>query len=47
VTKNYQRTVFDTRALAVPEQVSVAMEEIAAEMRGGGCWPSRSVPGCR
>jgi transposase-like protein len=35
VTKNYQRTALDTRALAVPEQVSVAMEEIAAEMREG------------
>ena len=35
MTKNYQRTVLDTRALAVPEQVSVAMEEIAAEMREG------------
>ena len=46
MTKNYQRTVLDTRALAVPEQVSVAMEEIAAEMREG-CWPSRSVPVCR
>jgi putative transposase len=35
VTKNYQRTALDTRALAVPEQVPVAMEEIAAEMREG------------
>jgi hypothetical protein len=46
VTKNYQRTVFDTRALAVPEQVSVAMEEIAAEMREGLlAWPW--APDCR
>jgi putative transposase len=35
VTKNYQTTEFDTSALAVPEQVSVAMEEIAADMREG------------
>jgi putative transposase len=35
VTKNYQRAALDTRALAVPGQVSVAMEEIAAEMREG------------
>ena len=35
MTKNYQRSALDTRALAVPEQVSVAMEEIAAEMREG------------
>ena len=35
MTKNYQRTALDTRALAVPEQVAVAMEEIAAEMREG------------
>ena len=35
MTKKYQRTGFDTSALAVPEQVSVAMEEIAADMREG------------
>jgi putative transposase len=35
VTKKYQTTGFDTSALAVPEQVSVAMNEIAAEMREG------------
>ena len=35
VTKKYQRTALDTSALAVPEQVSVAMEEIASEMREG------------
>jgi putative transposase len=35
VTKKYQRTARDTRALAVPEQVSVAMNEIAADMREG------------
>ena len=35
MTKNYQRTALDTSALAVPEQVSVAMGEIAAEMREG------------
>jgi len=35
VTKQYQMTGFDTRALAVPEQVSVAMAEIAADLREG------------
>ena len=35
MTKKYQTTEFDTSALAVPEQVSVAMGEIAADMREG------------
>jgi transposase-like protein len=35
VTKNYQTKAADTSALAVPEQVSVAMEAIAADMREG------------
>ena len=35
MTKKYQTTAFDANALAVPEQVSVAMVEIAAEMREG------------
>jgi len=35
VTKKYQNNEFDTSALAVPEQVSVAMNEIAADMREG------------
>jgi len=35
VTKNYQTKTTQTSALAVPEQVSVAMEEIAADMREG------------
>jgi putative transposase len=35
VTKKYQINEFGTSALAVPEQVSVAMEEIAADMREG------------
>ncbi|HZJ06743.1 MAG TPA: IS256 family transposase, partial [Nocardioidaceae bacterium] len=35
MTKKYQRTEFDTSALAMPEQVSVAMDEIAADMREG------------
>ncbi len=35
MTKNYQRTVSDTTALAVPEQVTVAMNEVAADMREG------------
>jgi hypothetical protein len=36
----------DTNALAVPQQVSVAMKETAADMREG-LWPSRSAPGCK
>lgn len=35
MTKKYQTTEIDTSALAVPEQVSVAMDEIAADMREG------------
>ncbi len=35
MTKKYQINEFDTSALAVPEQVSVAMNEIAADMREG------------
>ncbi len=35
MTKKYQRSEFDTSALAVPEQVSVAMNEIAADLREG------------
>jgi putative transposase len=35
VTKNYQTYAADTNALAVPEQVSVAMNEVAADMREG------------
>ncbi|MGV1010642.1 MAG: IS256 family transposase [Dermatophilaceae bacterium] len=35
MTKKYQTNTIDTSALAVPEQVSVAMEEIAADMREG------------
>ena len=35
MTKKYQINEFDTSALAVPEQVSVAMGEIAADMREG------------
>ncbi len=35
MTKNYQRTTIDTSALAVPEQVSVVMGEIAADMQEG------------
>jgi len=35
VTKKYQSTSFDTSALAVPEQVSVAMDEIAENMSEG------------
>jgi len=32
--------------LTVPEHVTVAMAEIAGNMREA-CWPSRSAPGCR
>jgi putative transposase len=35
VTKDYQNCEINTSALAVPEQVSVAMDEIAADMREG------------
>ena len=35
MTKDYQRTEFDTSPLAVPERVSVAMAEIAEDMREG------------
>jgi putative transposase len=35
VTKKYQTNEFDTSALAVPEQVSVAVDKIAADMREG------------
>ena len=35
MTKKYQTNEFDTSALAVPEQVSVAMNDIAADMREG------------
>ncbi len=35
MTKKYQTTSFDTSALAVPEQVSVAMDEIAENMSEG------------
>ena len=35
MTKKYQRAEFDTSKLAVPEQVRVVMEEIAADMGEG------------
>jgi len=35
LSKKYQTEEFDTSPLAVPEQVSVAMDEIAADMREG------------
>jgi hypothetical protein len=35
VTKKYQTTALDASALTVPERVSVAMAEIAADMREG------------
>jgi putative transposase len=35
VTKKYQKNEFETSTLAVPEQVSVAMGEIAADLREG------------
>jgi len=35
VTKKYQKIEFDATVLAVPEQVSVVMEEIAADLREG------------
>ena len=35
MTKKYQTTMFDASTLAVPEQVSIAMAEIATDMREG------------
>ena len=35
MTEKYQRIEFDTSSLAVPERPSVAMDEIAADMREG------------
>ncbi len=35
MTKKYQKIEFDATVLAVPEQVSVVMEEIAADLREG------------
>ncbi len=35
VGKKYQSRVTGTSGLAVPEQVGVAMEEVAADMGGG------------
>lgn len=35
MTKKYQMKTSETSALAVPAQVSVAMDEIAADMREG------------
>jgi hypothetical protein len=32
VTKQYQTKTFDTNSLAVPEQVSVAVSEITADL---------------
>ena len=46
MTKNYQRTGLDTSALAVPEQVSVVMEETPPRC-GRGSWPSPWAPVCR
>ena len=46
MTKKYQTNAIDTSALAVPEAVSVAMNEIAADVRRG-CWLSRWVLACR
>lgn len=46
MTKRYQTTELDTIAPAVPEQVSIAMNEIAADMREG-LLVLASAPGCR
>ena len=35
MTKNYQRTALDTSALTVPDQVSVAMGEMVADLQEG------------
>ena len=46
VSKKYETTVSEGTVLAVPEQVSIAMEEVANGVREG-CWPSPSAPSCR
>jgi len=51
MTKKYQTEGTDTSALAVPEQVNVAMSEIVEDMREGllalavGAWPRSSGNG--
>ena len=51
MTKNYQKIEFDTRApageMAVPERVSVAMGEIAADLQRGAARAWRLAPACR
>jgi hypothetical protein len=48
VGKTYQNEQSETSHLAVPEMVSVAVAELAEDMREGrACWPSRSELGCR
>ena len=44
--KTYQNEEIDTSQPAVPDTVSVALGELAGEMREV-CWLSRSGPGCR
>jgi hypothetical protein len=46
VRKTYENTEIDTSHPAVPEQVSVALAELAATC-ARAYWPSRSEPGCR
>ena len=49
MNNKYQKSMSDApdaHGLTVPEHVTVAMTEIAGNMREG-CWPSRSAPGCR
>ncbi len=46
MTKKYQTEDGYPPEVAVPEQVSVAIAEVADDMREG-CSPSRSGPGCK
>ena len=46
MTKRYQTAVPEATVLAVPEQVSIAMEEIAADVREG-LLALAVGPGCR
>ena len=44
--KDYQNREIDTSQPGVPERVSVALDELAGELREG-LLASRSGPGCR
>jgi hypothetical protein len=46
VRKDYQNEEIDTSQPAVPDTVSVALAELAGEMREGLLAPRGSGPGC-